>query len=73
MPRAALLVPPAALLVLLQSLSLSPANRDPGRRPKLVLELGCAGAGKSSRVSECYERFGVEKLNLVLADGDLVR
>jgi len=44
-----------------------------GRRPKLVLELGCAGAGKSSRVSECYERFGVEKLNLVLADGDLVR
>jgi len=44
-----------------------------GRRPKLVIQMGCAGAGKSSRAAECYELFGVEESNIVLADGDLVR
>eukprot|EP00656_Telonema_subtile_P016466 TRINITY_DN1869_c0_g1_i4.p1 TRINITY_DN1869_c0_g1~~TRINITY_DN1869_c0_g1_i4.p1 ORF type:complete len:286 (+),score=87.07 TRINITY_DN1869_c0_g1_i4:196-1053(+) len=44
-----------------------------GRRPKLVIELGCAGAGKSTRIGECFDNFGVDSANIVLADGDLVR
>jgi len=44
-----------------------------GRPPKLIVTIGAAGAGKSCKMKECFEKFQAEEGNVVISDGDEVR
>jgi len=43
------------------------------RKPKLIVTIGAAGAGKSCKMKECFEKFEAEQKNVVISDGDEVR
>ena len=44
-----------------------------GRKPKLILQLGAAGTGKSSRLRDACEFMSVDAAAIVEADGDNIR
>jgi len=45
-----------------------------GRPPKLIIAMGAAGTGKSTKMDECFRKFGIEDPKKVaISDGDDVR